>query len=89
MAYPAMADERTPLLEPAAAPPTSKTLSEVRSGAAHAPWTRSADMLGQTKVYPLIHLIRVDILAHIGQCRGAALDMGAPQLTLGRHTSNV
>lgn len=47
----------TPLLAPAISGPSSKILSEV---------SEAGQRLHQTKVYPLIHLIRVDVLSHIG-----------------------
>jgi hypothetical protein len=59
--------ERTPLLTPATAGLTSKILSEVSfvtSAGAHL--NLEAQLTIQTKVYPLIHLIRCDIVAHIG-----------------------
>jgi len=59
--------ERTPLLTPATAGLTSKILSEV-SLRINLVNTRDyrAELIHQTKVYPLIHLIRCDIVAHIG-----------------------
>ena len=61
-------EECTPLLAPTTA--MSKILSEVcASFFLPLPITLIAYDSLQTKVYPLIHLIRVDILTHIGQSR--------------------
>ena len=59
-------EERTPLLGPiSACGPSSKILSEVSGTLKRLqPHERS---LQKTKVYPLIHLIRVDVLTHIGE----------------------
>lgn len=61
--------ERTPLLTPATAGATSKILSEVSlTASTHISILifEGAQLTYQTKVYPLIHLIRCDIVAHIG-----------------------
>ena len=72
-------EERTPLLGPTCAGPSSKILKEVGLGSSIpqscllSRWPLTfcshhydGQLIRQTQVYPIIHLIRVDVLSHIG-----------------------